>query len=133
MDQRLIEMLLAPECWVCGIDMDSTEDERCLSDSGLHEELLTASDVEWRICGPCHGDGYLAGWPGVYTESDRAEWSEEDYDDYRETRRCCEDCGGSGKVRAITRQALARPEVRDAIYEWQDTEAIYRAERAMGA
>ena len=94
---------------------------------------LRPEDFHWEICDRCGGEGTLGGWPGAYTESDRAEWSDEDYEDYRNTRRRCEDCGGSGKIREINEDALERPVVREWIDDWHDTEAIYRSERMVGA
>lgn len=99
------------------------------------EEGLPEMPTVWHICDRCKGDGMLSGWPGAFTESDRAEWSEEDYYDYRNARRFCEDCGGSGKVRGITMDAPM--EVRHAFYEWEreeyETRAIEAQERRMGA
>lgn len=99
------------------------------------EEGLPELPTVWHICDHCHGEGTLGGWAGAYTESDRAEWSEEDYEDYRTTRRTCDECNGSGKVRGIS---LDSPdEIRHAFYEWErdeyETNAIYRMEQRMGA
>jgi hypothetical protein len=103
--------------------MDDTDDE----------PVLRPEDFHWEICDRCQGEGTLGGWPGAYTESDRAEWSYEDYEDYFNTRRCCEDCEGTGKVREINDDALERPSVRAYIDDYFDTENIYRMERMYGA
>lgn len=98
-------------CAIC--DDEHTPD---CHDAG-HATVLTEADWVWRICDRCHGDGTLGGWPGAYTESDRAEWSDDDYEDYRTTRRPCEDCGGTGKVRDISDVAAELPAVIEAITE----------------
>lgn len=77
--------------------------------------------MRWAICSRCEGEGTLGGWPGAFTESDRAEWSDEDYEDYRSYRRPCEDCGGSGKVREFTAEAAT---------EWAEWLADEAADRA---
>src|SRR5262245_28950206 len=79
----------------------------------------------WRICGRCEGEGTLGGWPGAFTEADRAEWSDEDYEDYRTTRRSCEDCDGTGKVRELPEGS----EHAAAWDEWLRDEAEDRAIR----
>jgi len=109
------------------VDVTSTCAERG------HGRALTDADFEWRICHRCRGEGRLGGWPGAYTESDRAEWSEEHYEDYHTTRRTCEDCAGAGKIRELTEAARNRPIVDEWFKDYYDTEATYRAERAMGA
>jgi hypothetical protein len=132
--QRLIDMMLEPTCIHCGADLDQSYADDCTaSPSGYCEVLLTAEDFHWMICGHCRGEGELRGWEGTFTEEDRLEWSEEDYDSYFEMRRPCEDCGGSGKVREISGAALERPAVREWIDDWYDTEAIYAMERRSGA
>jgi hypothetical protein len=126
--QRLIDSMLEPTCVECGLDLDQDG-----PDCTEHRALLTERDLHWAICGRCKGEGTLRGWAGAYTESDRAEWSEEDYEDYFETRRTCDDCDGDGKVRAINLEAIRRPGVREYIDDYYDTEAIYAAERRAGA
>lgn len=124
------------ESCICGGEWDS--ETGCAleaPDDGVtvHRPILSDRDLEWHICSRCEGDGILGGWPGAYTESDRAEWSDEDYEDYRNYRRPCEDCDGAGKTRELTDAALERPEVREWLDDWRDTEAIYAAERRAGA
>jgi DnaJ-class molecular chaperone len=79
--------------------------------------------TEWVICSRCHGDGTLGGFAGAYTEEDRAEWSEEDYESYRNFRRHCDDCDGDGKVRTIP----ADSPWAEAWAEWVHDEAADRA------
>lgn len=88
----------------------------------VEEDTGTRPATCWAICDCCHGEGTLGGWPGAFTESDRAEWSDEDYEDYRTTRRECEECGGSGKVRE-----LADDEYAEGWHEWLAEEAADRA------
>jgi hypothetical protein len=109
-------------------DDEFTED---CADSG-HERLLTDADFEWRICDRCKGDGTLGGYPGVYTAEDFYE--DPDFaEDYHNYRRPCEDCEGTGKILELTEAAAKRPEVREWLNDWAETEAIYRMERAYGA
>lgn len=122
----------------CICDGDWDDETGCAletPDDGVtvHRPIVSDRDFEWRICGRCRGEGELHGWPGAYTESDRAEWSDEDYEDYRSYRRSCEDCDGTGKVRELTDAALERPEVVEWLDDWRDTENTYRMERMMGA
>lgn len=98
-----------------------------------HHRALTGLDWRWVICDHCQGHGVLCGWEGAYTESDRAEWSDDDYEDYSAARRPCGDCAGTGKVRDLTDEAYERPVVRRALDDHYDMEATYRMERMMGA
>lgn len=123
------ELEMMRETCICGCDWPC--DYRHGTEE--HRPVLSDRDFEWRICGRCRGDGTLRGWPGAYTESDRAEWSYEDYEDYATFVRDCEDCDGTGKVRELTDAALERPEVVEWLDDWRDTEATYRMERMMGA
>jgi hypothetical protein len=95
--------------------------------------LITPDDFHNVVCERCGGEGVLAGWPGAYTESDRAEWSDDDYDDYRNHRRACEGCDGLRVVKALTPGAEARPEVQKYLDEIYDSYRISAMERAMGA
>ena len=79
----------------------------------------------WAICPRCDGDGTLGGFAGAYTESDRAEWSYEDYEDYANTRRHCDECNGTGKVQELPEESP----VADAWAEWLRDEAEDRATR----
>ena len=90
------------------------------------EEHGSPPPTHWEICSRCKGDGTLGGFPGVYTESDRAEWSDEDFDEYFNTRRACEDCEGTGKVQEFDGDAAAEwaEWERDAAEDYQ----IRRAE-----
>jgi hypothetical protein len=98
-----------------------------------HRALDPERDMEWKICDRCRGEGFLRGWAGAYTESDRAEWSDDDYEDYATTKRACEDCGGTGKVRDFTEAAYERPIVRAWLKDHYESEAISAQERRMGA
>lgn len=98
-----------------------------------HSRALTPRDIVWRICDRCEGEGTLGGYPGVYTAEDMWELGDDFVDDYMEHRRPCEDCGGSGKVKVLSDEALGRPVVQEWLREYWDTEATYRAERRMGA
>jgi RecJ-like exonuclease len=121
----LIEYML--ESCVCG-DCADHEDP----DPGC-KPIITRDDMVWQICERCGGEGTLGGWAGAYTESDRAEWSYEDYDDYFNTSRPCEDCDGSGKVKMLSDEAWARPEVVAYSRDFWADAAVEAQERAMGA
>jgi hypothetical protein len=118
-------------CVVCGGGWPCEDSEDPESEQ-VHEPVLAERDLRWAICSRCEGDGTLGGYPGVYTWDDFAE-DPDFYEDYMNHRRPCEDCGGTGKVRELTDEAENRPEVQEWINDWADTEATYRAERAMGA
>ena len=107
------------------IDMMLEDDE----DEG---PIITEVDLHWAICGRCRGNGFLRGYPGVYTADDFI-YGEVDLDDYMEYRRTCEDCDGRGSVRQLDAEAEARPHVREFLDDWYETEAIYAMERRMGA
>lgn len=97
-----------------------------------HSRVLNDSDIIWKICERCHGDGVLQGFAGTYTMSDF--WTGDvDLDDYLEHRRSCEDCGGTGKKRDLRLCAYDRPAVQQALNEFYDDEAMSRQEREMGA
>ena len=136
--RTLIEMMQEPTCRWCGVDLDDRdlvpESECCddAPDGGPHQTLLTEGDVEWVICDRCRGDGMLGGYPGVYTSDDFAD-DPDFYEDYMNHRRCCEDCDGTGKLKALTVEAEERPEVQEWLKDWYDTEAIYDMERRCGA
>lgn len=82
----------------------------------------------YQVCHRCKGEGTLGGWPGAFTESDRAEWSDEDYDDYMNTRRTCEDCQGNRVVMEIDEAEYERPEVAAYCKEVYDSYAADRSE-----
>jgi hypothetical protein len=67
-------------------------------DAWIEEHDGNKPPSHWEICERCKGDGTLGGFPGTFTESDRAEWSDEDFEEYFTTRRACEGCDGTGKV-----------------------------------
>lgn len=92
------------------------------------DDTGTRPTTVWEICGRCGGDGTLGGWPGAYTESDRAEWSDEDYESYFTTRRGCEDCDGTGKVRTLPEDSPAFEGWCEWCREEADDRAIRRAE-----
>lgn len=127
--------LLKNTCKYCGEEFDWSDPPDCEQNpvSDCCELLVTDRDFEWNICTRCEGHGWLGGWPGAYTESDRAEWSAEDYDDYRNARRGCEDCGGTGKVYELTEEAEARPEVQGVLRDYWACEHESYMERLMGA
>jgi hypothetical protein len=79
----------------------------------------------WMICTRCEGCATLGGWPGAYTQADRDEWSEEDYEDYRTTRRPCEECDGLGRVQVLPDESP----LADAWAEWCAEEAADRHTR----
>jgi hypothetical protein len=89
----------------------------------IRDETGRTPPTVWAICHTCSGEGTLGGWAGAYTESDRAEWSEEDYEDYRTHRRHCEDCDGTGKVRELPEDSP----YAEAWEEWLREEAADRA------
>ncbi len=124
--ERILEMMrdtcVACECdWPCD---DKTEDG--------HGPMLSDSDMVWAICGRCHGDGWLGGYPGWYTQTDFAE-DPDLFEDYMNRRRTCEDCRGAGKVRELTAEARSRPDVDAWIRADYEIDATYAQERAMGA
>jgi hypothetical protein len=108
MDDRLIEWMLDPD-----------------------EPLITTADIEWVICDRCRGEGILGGYPGVYTEADFAEDPDLIFD-YMAHRRACEDCRGTGKVRELTDEAAARPEVDRFLRDYYSDLAAEAMERAYG-
>jgi hypothetical protein len=124
-------------CRYCGDNPGPWEDpNECPSHDNpndMCEQLITPDDFHNVVCERCGGEGVLAGWPGAYTESDRAEWSDDDYDDYRNHRRACEGCDGLRVVKALTPGAEARPEVQKYLDEIYDSYRISAMERAMGA
>lgn len=132
--ERLIELMQEPTCQWCGIDIAYDFTEACpdAPDSGPCQTLLTEGDVEWVICDRCRGEGTLGGYPGVYTQDDFAD-DPDFFEDYMNHQRPCEDCVGSGKVKDLTVEARERPEVKEWLRDWYDTEAIYAMERRMGA
>lgn len=79
----------------------------------------------WVICSRCGGEGTLGGWAGAYTEADRAEWADEDYESYLTTRRHCEECEGTGKVRTLDEDSPAY----EGWLDWLAEEAADRATR----
>jgi len=91
----------------------------------IAEETGAPPATVWVICSRCHGEGTLAGWPGAYTEADRAEWSEEDYEAYATFTRPCEKCAGTGKLRELP----ADSPHAEAWAEWCAEEAADRAVR----
>lgn len=90
--------------------------------------------THWVICDRCRGDGELQGYPGVYTQDDFLE-DPDFFDDYREHRRPCEDCGGSGKVRVPTEDCGSETSrlYREYVRDIHESYAIEAAERGMGA
>jgi len=93
---------------------------------------ITVDDFEWAVCGRCRGEGTLGGYPGVYTQEDFAE-DPDLFEDYMDHRRTCEDCGGRTTIKQLKAEVEAREDIRDAIRDWYETEAIYASERRMGA
>lgn len=91
----------------------------------IRDETGRTPHMVWAICGGCHGEGTLGGFAGAYTESDRAEWSDEDYESYATTRRHCEECDGTGKVQELPEESP----VAEAWAEWVAEEAADRATR----
>ena len=98
-----------------------------------HQRAVTRRDIVKMVCPRCHGEGTLTGWPGAYTESDRAEWDDDDVDDYLEHKRICEDCNGIRVVDALTDEAYNRPIVQQWLRDMRDLRSIEAAERRAGA
>lgn len=88
----------------------------------------------WIICDRCRGEGELQGYPGVYTQDDFDE-DPDFFDDYREYRRPCEDCGGSGKLKVATEDGGSETSrlFREWVRDMNEMRAIEAAERRMGA
>ena len=91
--------------------------------------------MKWEICDCCGGDGAHSKRLGVINTE---EWEPEELEDYMRgtyDERCGE-CGGDGKVRVPDFDQMSEEQKR-IVEEWDrdraETEAIYAAERRMGA
>lgn len=113
------------------VHCDDTFTEEC-ADAG-HEPVVTDADFHWVICDRCNGNGTLRGYPGAYTADEFAEAFADDPDEYLDFRRDCEDCNGSGKLRALRPDAETRPAVAAWLRGAYDVLAIERQERRYGA
>jgi hypothetical protein len=97
------------------------------------DDTLSPSDLRWKICVYCAGDGVLRGYAGVYTSDDFAEDGPDALEDYLNHRRQCEHCEGTGKVRGLDDDVWARPDVQKMIDDYYHDRAVEAQERRMGA
>ena len=86
--------------------------------------------LKWEICGGCNGNG--AANHTAYTWEEMEEKGEDFIEDYLAGRydRCCEACGGSGKVKAVDRERTS-PELLELLDESIREERAHRREVAM--
>ena len=98
-------------------------------------EVYPDTPTKWEVCRRCRGTGELGGYPGVYSGDDFAA-DPDFFEDYRNHRRVCEDCGGRTTIQVIDEAHLTK-ELREEWEDWTrshyETEAIYEQERRMGA
>lgn len=107
-------------------------------DEGEDDEREVRLPTCWAICYECQGEGVRALGGMAITESEWREWDFEDRETYFSGGydRPCEECGGSGKVRVIDEHSCSSDLLAlyyDHVDAYNETEAIYRSERAMGA
>ncbi len=124
-------------CSVCdGEEMDE-QGRECPQCGGEGSEEVTLPTV-WEICGECHGDG-------THVHNDLRSWSESDIaadpDDFHDMMAGkydvkCQECNGSGKVRAPDINSLPES-MQERIHAHWKEEAYHAAEvaaeRRMGA
>ena len=94
-------------------------------------EITVQLPAHWVICGTCDGDGKSSAHLGAFTQD---EWAQED-DDFKQDYLDgvydlpCPECGGSGKVMEIEREACTSPEQVEAL-EYLDVIAQLEADEA---
>ncbi len=110
---------------------------------GDDEDKFVTLPSSWAICNTCRGNGKHSLAIGAITgEEWHNDWSPDEQDDYLAGvyDQGCENCGATGKVLVIDRDACERkPEWAAALAKhdkdeqdrWED-DAMHRAELAMG-
>lgn len=99
-----------------------------------HERLLTEHDLQWAVCGTCHGKGKSSLYLGSFTGEQL--WEDPEFaEEYMEGRydRACPECGGRTTVRAIRDDATHRDVIDAWFKDMHDMRAEEAAERRMGA
>lgn len=110
------------------------------------DEINHNLPAKWAICHKCEGGGYQSRIPGSFGADDLDEWfgdsDERDefvaeymkpggaYDEH------CSECNGSGKVLELDRESCDQTVLKaydHAMQEQYEMDAMYAAERAMGA
>jgi hypothetical protein len=84
-------------------------------------EIPTVSlNTKWIICDYCDGEGSHSRRFGTITSDDWHEWDEESRHEYMSGRydERCQNCKGSGKVRALHEEALPT-EIQDYIQRYR--------------
>lgn len=108
--------------------MANTITKTILNDSG--EEIDIQVPYEWEICSTCDGHGKHSAHLGAFTAEDIAnDWDPESWENYLSGGydRTCEDCGGSGKVKAEDWEKLPA-EDRKMLEDWAESERELRQE-----
>ena len=77
-------------------------------------EVTEALPARWEICHICEGDGKHSRHMGAITESDRAQWSEEEIQGYFAGAYDikCDDCKGMGKTLVLNVEAISDPDTK---------------------
>lgn len=142
-EQNTIRMLMET-CVHCEAELSFDDDagwvsrykpDTCAAVGYEHEPILSDKDMEWAVCGTCHGKGTSSLYLGSF--SAEALWEDPEFaEEYMEGRydKPCPECGGRTTVRAI-REGAAKHQVQ--IDEWfkgmYELRAEEAAERRMGA
>jgi len=106
--------------------------------SNEFDDFITADlPAKWEICSNCEGEGKHSQHLGAITESERADWSDEELSSYFAGHYdiTCECCKGSGKVLVLDLDALdadERKDVQDQLKENEDYARAREAEIRMG-
>lgn len=122
------------ECDDQYLDADTFDGEGVEScETAGHFRLLDPTLLRWFICDRCKGEGFLRGYPGVYTADDFAE-DPDLADDYMAFERTCEDCNGLGRVKGIDDEIVDNdPALQAWLKEMSDLAQVEAQERRYGA
>lgn len=95
------------------ISWTESSDRPCTEAEALEFGLTTGDPLDcevehklpgkFAICSHCQGTGGSSAYLGAITESDRAEWDDEEWESYMSGGydRCCDQCSGTGKVAVV--------------------------------